>query len=272
MTEEAVVDIRKLIIDYSNDLQHRIVSFEKELRTAPIGSLRIKTRNGNSFYYVRICGHGSSSERYIPASDKAAITALARKRYIKTVLPPLQKNLLAARQFLSLHSGMEENDLAGSVPSEILDLSEEIYITPKEKARRWMMQEWTECPDYDSRPQYKTLRGEYVRSKSEAFIADTLYRHAMPYLYEKPLYLNGLRYPLFPDFTIYDPFNDKTSYWEHFGMMDNAEYAEKTCRKLSVYLNAGLVPWKDLICTFETMRVPLSSADVDMIIRSLSAA
>ena len=72
-----------------------------------------------------------------------------------------------------------------------------------------------------------------------------------------------------PDGTIYDPYTDREVFWEHFGMMENAEYAEKACRKLSYCLNAGLIPGHGLICTFETNHQPISSADIEMLIRTL---
>ena len=84
------------------------------------------------------------------------------------------------------------------------------------------------------------------------------------------MFLNGLRHPLFPDFTIYDPQTDKELYWEHFGMMEDPAYAERTCRKLSCYLNSGLTPGRGLICTFETRQFPLSSADIETTICSLA--
>ena len=264
------MDIQKLITQYYNSVQKRVRYLEEMLDGLPDGALHIKRRKGQVFYHVRTQDRGMITERYIPVSDKTTVSALARKRYIKTVLPSLKKDLRAAKQFLTLHCGREEDSLAESLPQEIRHLIGDLYVSPKEKARRWMEQTWTEAPDFESRPQFKTLRGEYVRSKSEAFIADALFRNGMPYLYERPLYLSGLRYHLFPDFTIYDPRTEAEIYWEHFGMMDDAEYAGRTCRKLSIYLNAGIAPGNGLICTFETMHSPLSSADIEKTVRMLT--
>ena len=255
-------DICKQVEDYYKDLYQRIIDLKKEAENAPEGFLRIRMRNGNRFYYFRTADHGSRSERYIPETDKDTVAALAEKRFIRTVLPALKQNLRAAERFLSMHSGQEEDALAESVPIDILELAAGIYVTPEARRKEWLAQTWEERPDFETRPQFRTLRGEYVRSKSEAFIADALLRHDLPYLYEKPLFLDGPRHPLFPDFTIYDPRTDKEFYWEHFGMMEDPAYAERTCRKLSCYLNAGLAQGRGLICTFETRQFPLSSADI----------
>ena len=268
-----ITDILDQVKKYYTETEQRISFLEKELAEVPGGTIRIRTLNGKKHYYHRYITGDRLLERSIPHSENRTITALAEKRYIHKVLPVMKQNLRAARQFLLIHSGKNEDSIAADgIPAEILESIEKIYVTVGDKRKKWLAQTWTEQPGFDNRPQFRTLRGEYVRSKSEAFIADALYRHDLPYLYEKPLSFDGLRYPLFPDFTIYDPYTDKEVFWEHFGMMENAEYAEKTCRKLSYYLNAGLIPGHGLICTFETNHQPISSADIEMLIRTLTVS
>ena len=46
-------------------------------------------------------------------------------------------------------------------------------------------------------------------------------------------------------------FEVKELYWEHMGMMDNGEYAEKAVRKISAYYQNGIYPGEALILTFE---------------------
>ena len=50
-------------------------------------------------------------------------------------------------------------------------------------------------------------------------------------------------------------------------MMDNPVYAEQACRKILAYIRAGFVIGKNLIVTFETSGCPLSSMDVEQIIK-----
>lgn len=70
---------------------------------------------------------------------------------------------------------------------------------------------------------FQTARGEKVRSKSEVMIADTLQRFGVPYKYEYPLKLR--KFTAYPDFYCLNLRTRKEYYWEHFGMMDNVEYA-----------------------------------------------
>ena len=114
--------------------QERIDFLGKEMQDAPCGSLRIRTRSGNKAYYVRSYEQGKLSERYIPPTDKNTITALARKRYARYVLPYLKQNLRAAHQFIKMYSGQEEDLLAVKMPADILGASGGIYVTAAQMA------------------------------------------------------------------------------------------------------------------------------------------
>ena len=96
-----------------------------------------------------------------------------------------------------------------------------------------------------------------VRSKSEAMIAHFLYINKIPFQYEAALSLNQLT--IYPDFTIRHPFTGEMYYWEHFGLMDDLSYCQKTALKLQTYLSNGIIPSIHLITTFETSSNPLTT-------------
>lgn len=112
---------------------------------------------------------------------------------------------------------------------------------------------WSEAP-YDGnsyRPEhlkYQTLKGHLVRSKSERFIADTLFRLKIPYRYEFPLSIEG--YKLHPDFTILKP-DGNYILWEHFGLLNNEDYLKNAMNKVKLYKSAGFSQHTNLICTTE---------------------
>jgi hypothetical protein len=102
-----------------------------------------------------------------------------------------------------------------------------------------------------------TDRGERVRSKSELIIANLLSKEGIPYKYECPLRLKGFG-TVHPDFTALRRKARKEIYWEHLGMMDDPEYAEKAVRKISAYGANGFFPGDRLILTAETKSTPLN--------------
>lgn len=96
---------------------------------------------------------------------------------------------------------------------------------------------------------HKTLRGELVRSKSEVIIANMLYQNNIDYEYEKEIKLDGYR--KIPDFTIEDQESGETYYWEHCGMMQNAEYKKRWENKKRFYEKYGIVEGENLIVTYD---------------------
>ena len=99
---------------------------------------------------------------------------------------------------------------------------------------------------YENSLIHRTARGEFVRSKSEVIIANSLYHHDIPYKYEQPLILtNGKQ--LLPDFTINDMESGRIYYWEHCGMLDNPTYRERWEAKKELYLKNGIQEGIDLL-------------------------
>ena len=77
-----------------------------------------------------------------------------------------------------------------------------------------------------------TLADYFVRSKSEALIANALHASELDFSYEKPLFApDGTMY--LPDFTI--TFQGNDYYWEHWGLPDKQSYAEHTDLKRNWY-------------------------------------
>jgi len=60
--------------------------------------------------------------------------------------------------------------------------------------------------------------------------------------------LNGKR--IYPDFILKKP-DGSEIIWEHFGFMDNREYAIKISEKLELYRINGYRQHANLICTYE---------------------
>lgn len=112
-----------------------------------------------------------------------------------------------------------------------------------------------------------TEKGELVRSKSKKILADKLYLMGIPYVYEKPLHLNG-NSCIFPDFTVLNKFTREEFYWEHFGMMDNPEYADKAVKKIYKYHNNHIYERKKLITTYDTSLLTLNTKTLEALIRT----
>ena len=118
-----------------------------------------------------------------------------------------------------------------------------------------------EFPDYLTVPSAKNIM---VRSKSEDLIAHELFRHKIPFHYEEALIVD--RTKVYPDFLIVHPINGRFYIWEHFGMMDEPDYARRAIKKLDLYARDGFVVGVNLIISTETQGRKLSTSMVDALI------
>jgi len=77
-----------------------------------------------------------------------------------------------------------------------------------------------------------TLEDFFVRSKSEALIANALHKSGLDFSYEKLLFApDGTMY--IPDFTV--TYQGNEYYWEHWGLLDQSRYKSHTENKIEWY-------------------------------------
>jgi len=105
-----------------------------------------------------------------------------------------------------------------------------------------------------------------MRSKNEVYIASRLDHYGLTYRSDCPTGIPGL-YRV-PDFTIIRKRDGRIIYWEHLGMMDDMEYRRGNKRKLEEYEKAGIVPWDNLIVTYDTIDGGLRADLVEAMIQS----
>ncbi len=115
---------------------------------------------------------------------------------------------------------------------------------------------------YNNDLKHIAIDGTKVRSKSELIIANQLHFSGLEYQYESHLLLNGGRYRR-PDFRIIAP-SGKTVYWEHLGMLGNAQYKEAWEKKRKEYEQNGITEKNgNLIITEDDLDGGLDSRTVE---------
>ena len=163
-----------------------------------------------------------------------------------------------------------------------LDKDRQALVTPiiptaEQKVKAWRAEPYQPLRKYAESANYLTEQGEYVRSKSELMIADRLYHAGIPYKYECPLECSPELHAepgrknsrFYPDFTIYLPEQEKELYWEHFGLMSDADYLAHAIAKLSFYQRVGLLQSGQLILTFEAQSTNLDPKEITEIIERI---
>lgn len=201
------------------------------------GNIKERTKGNRKYYTECVDGkeHGITN-------DTERVQMLLRKQYLKSEIETsrkLIKILEKASKELSLLEKRERILKKGAY-----DLA----------SWEWMNENFETNTIYPEALKYKTLLGVMVRSKSEANIANTLERLGVPYRYEQQTEIFG--HTCYPDFTI-RKYDGTLVIWEHNGMMNDEDYANKAAAKTRRYEADGYRQHKNLIITYEDdIRMP----------------
>ncbi len=119
---------------------------------------------------------------------------------------------------------------------------------------------------------HRTAKGHMVRSKSELFIADTLFhmKLAEAYKYELPLQSDRGESTIRPDFTFVDAAGDRIV-WEHLGRLHLPDYREQWEWKREWYERHGFVRDETLFTTEDDRRGGLNSNDVAVVAERIAS-
>lgn len=154
------------------------------------------------------------------------------------------------------------DDILSKIPVDFIDT---YYGMQNSKdCSAWENEEYDSSELFPEGLLFSTVGGLKVRSKSEAIIAGLLEINNVPFRYEAALNLGDKTY--YPDFTILRPGDKKILYWEHFGMADDEGYSTSMDRKMAIYRKHGIVPWDQLITTYEIERGSMDVRDIQNII------
>lgn len=248
------------------ELNTLLTSKLKEVKKAPAGSLRVTSSNHVTQYYHKTLA-GDTCGHYIPAKNLRLAKALAQKDYDKLLIESLKKE---SRLLQAAINSYKKTTLAERLFS-LLHKKRQPLITPvclpdEQFSKLWQTIDYETKPFSPEAPVLLTARNERVRSKSEIIIADTLNRLNIPYRYEFPVKLkteNGSHHIFHPDFICLNLRTREEFLWEHFGMMDDADYATTAARKLRLYENNGIYPGKNLIMSTETSELPVNTRQIE---------
>ena len=268
--------LRQNLAKRIGELECLLLDKSKALKTAPEGTLRIAKSNSTVQYYHRT-NTKDKTGKYILSKNRQLAKDLAQKEYDQSVMACAQSELALLKHTLKSYDKMySKKHLAEAIFEKMnpfrralikpVRLSDDLY------AQKWQATPYKTKPFSQGTPEYVTARGDRVRSKSENIIADTLYRLKVPYRYECPLTLkniSGEKITLHPDFTCLDVHTRHEFYWEHFGMMDKPDYAERAVQRLRLYERNNLFPGKNLIITNETAAQPINTRQIERLVKAI---
>jgi len=250
----------------------------RELPSFPPGSLCRKTVKGKHYYYHyqylppgQTEGKRSEKQHYLSVKDAPIRSALTQKAYCQAAGELLDTNIQAAEKFLAEYAPYDPSDIWTSLPAAYRDDPQTPSAANKARekdsiVRSWLSKEFEVRPPYPDHLIYRSPRGLPVRSKAESLIAAMLDARRIPFRYEAPLSIDDKLF--FPDFTVMRRSDHCIFYWEHFGLMDDETYRQHTYDKLHYYAEVGILPFENLITTYESPLQPFDAPRIDRILRT----
>lgn len=243
-------------------LSSNINYLKMELSKLPEGKLRFWKNGKNETYRHYIERDGM--RKYIPLSQKELIFLLAKKKVLELMLKDASRELAALAIYLRRHR--DTDSVAEYLAKEpyIEEMVRPLFQIRDERLQKWVEADYPSTAPYPENKIHPGPLGQMFRSKSEAQIANALYKNKIPYRYEMDHEIKGITYHI--DFTIRHPEIGELYYWEHLGMIDSESYNHRNARKLTDFESVGIFPNVNLILTFESRKFPLSIGTIDEIV------
>ncbi len=234
--------------------------------------------HGKKTFYQAIKNEGRAKRSSI-SNNPDIIKKLARKEYLDQAIKAMKNNI---EVLTSAANAIQPDDivhLRKLMPEAYRSLPDEFFfdgwmdrpgISQQDRYLEGIRRhvEWAKEPYEMStyKPEnrkYPTSAGIKVRSKSEQAIVEQLVNYGVPFRYEEVIWING--WPYSSDFTFRNRRLEKF-YWEHAGMMDLQGYRHGHKHKMDLFEDIGIVPWKNLIVTYDmdgVINVPLVKSIIE---------
>lgn len=258
--KEEIERIIKELVERKEDLL-------SELGHLPDGELLCTEAGGVRKYYQRIPAKGNTKKERRKGIKKAPeiLGGLVRKEYIEKTLKIIDQDIRAVESALKRYKPIDEQSVMKEFIKIYPELGSKIYhgmTDPEEWANLF-------SPITNYHPEslkHTAFDGTKSRSKNELYIASRLDHYGLTYRHDCPTGIPGLTGV--PDFTILRKYDRKKIYWEHLGMMDIPEYRARNKRKMEEFEDAGIVPWDNLIITYDTLEGGLRADLIDAMIKT----
>lgn len=255
---------------YLNKEQISLREMQQELRNLPQGTLQRKNKKGGKEYYTRKDG----TQMYIPKNQHSLVNDLKRRRILETAESIAKGNIKAMERLLKEYKPLDFEEIERSLPRAYRGLEPvQPNFMPGEKTYFGAKgQHFTQSDNPYRRENLvnSTYFGLKTRSKSEAILAETIYRSGFSVYYEKKIIL-------------YDEFgNQKTAYMdfiipltpfyeiglEHNGLLEDDTYFQRNMEKLRLYHMNGIYQPKNLIITADKPGGGLDNEYVECLVKN----
>lgn len=257
-------DLIKFQLKKRIELLNSIAKNKKSsLQKAPPGNIRI-VKSGKRTQYYLITKKGDTNGVYLPVKKKSLVIKIFQRQYDKKVCIELEKQLKILKRCYKAYKPEKIEQIYTMQKKGRREYIESVVLNQSKFVENWKNTYYEHKQNNSASLKISTSFGELMRSKSEVLIAEALYKKNVPFKYEYPISVKN--YTVHPDFYCLNVRTGKIIIWEHFGLLENSEYAAQTVQKLYDYQRAGFFPGKNLIISTESKEFPLNSQTIEEII------
>lgn len=242
----------KLIADRYELITRTVKALEERLTSFPDGRLVVEKHKGGTHFILIVNGQ---NKRYLSRKDNRLIEQLTQKEYIAKALRKARSEMKVLMKTLRSYPDTVIEDVFESLPEERKKYVKSLVPGDDQYAAKWLAGPFKPKPFKKGSPEFYTLKGERVRSKSEVIIADRLFIKGIPYKYECPL--KAGKDVIHPDFTILRMSDREIIYHEHCGKMSDPEYTKDIPDRVNKYARNGIFQGDRLFYSFESADYPL---------------
>lgn len=211
---------------------------------------------GYPYFFLRESKPVTSARTYLGNEEHPMVSKLLQRDYYEAALRDVEENIKWLEKLLQHYQSPDPN-------LRLMSLEKKHHLKNKSRifgshfysdagvidVHAWAAAEYPRSRKHPEHLVHRTMRGEYVRSKSEVIIANALYQAGIPYRYEQITEFAGI--VIAADFIVLSVRHHKLFVWEHFGRMKDPQYQKDYLWKLRQYTKAGLVVGLDLLTTFD---------------------
>lgn len=238
---------------------------------------------------------------YLGRTKRKEISHYAQKRYLRELRKAAKKEKAQLEKCIAILESEKDgisdiNEIYQKLPDPLKPFITPLSLSDDDYAARWQEENLVvkkkRIHTEDDYHRYRTMRGDYVGSKSEAIIADRLFANNIPYHYEvaftpeavadksRPVFdeygrLVGFeaigftpfdRDTLHPDFYVLNKRTRKAYFWEHLGRLNDPKYCTENLNRLVRIIDAGYTIGEEILITHEDTNNPLRLESIDEII------
>lgn len=210
---------------------------------------RNRRHNGNCYYYAKHPDSGGYV--YLGKENHEEVRLIKEAHSVSEILKRIDRNIALIDSFLQDYQELDKAAIDAALPEAYRCGTDPISSFRHKAGEQWLVSSLAfqnSFPEnYPHQKRHRASDGVMLKTLSELIIYERFKSEGLYTVYELPLVLNDYGPPMYPDFTVLSPVDNKSVILVEFvGRMDLTRYREDFARKVGRYIDNGYIPGVNL--------------------------